>query len=272
VCAALAGEECAYTTAPVSVPVVPGTPVRPVHGYHAARLDAAGADLAGVLGASAVMGDNGDAPRLPAPAEISDVAGVLGATVVWDNGDASRLPAPAETDGEHDAARDVLYQAKEKLDDLGRHLLSSLAKVLGSREQVAALVADLLDEDDQDQDDDDMEPYCTTCGQWAGIFHGHGGGWHHYRGEGTLTSPVELYDAGHEVTVGWTVPAGRSLSPADITIIRQALADAGSLRSYRFRTARDHREDREADRELATVYSGLADRLAGADLSERKNA
>jgi len=36
-CWAEPGEECAFTTAPVSVPVVPGTPLRPVRGYHVAR-------------------------------------------------------------------------------------------------------------------------------------------------------------------------------------------------------------------------------------------
>ena len=44
-CPALAGDECIYSTAPVSMPVVPGTPVRPARGYHAARLDAAGVDV-----------------------------------------------------------------------------------------------------------------------------------------------------------------------------------------------------------------------------------
>lgn len=37
-CWALPGDECVYTTAPVSVPVTRGTPMRPVRGYHVARL------------------------------------------------------------------------------------------------------------------------------------------------------------------------------------------------------------------------------------------
>jgi len=37
---------------------------------------------------------------------------------------------------------------------------------------------------------------CSTCGSTIAIFLGHGDGWHHYRGEGTVASPVELYDAG----------------------------------------------------------------------------
>ncbi len=37
---------------------------------------------------------------------------------------------------------------------------------------------------------------------------------------------MELFDPGHEAAVAWTVPPGRSLSPADIGLIRQALAGA----------------------------------------------
>jgi hypothetical protein len=36
-CWAMPGDECAFTTFPVSVPVTPGTPLRPVRGYHVAR-------------------------------------------------------------------------------------------------------------------------------------------------------------------------------------------------------------------------------------------
>jgi hypothetical protein len=36
-CWALPGDECVYTTAPVSVPVTGGTPMRPMRGYHVAR-------------------------------------------------------------------------------------------------------------------------------------------------------------------------------------------------------------------------------------------
>ena len=56
-CWALPGDECVYTTAPVSVPVTPGTPVRPVRGFHVARFGRAmrrglisGPDLLAVLG------------------------------------------------------------------------------------------------------------------------------------------------------------------------------------------------------------------------------
>ncbi len=55
--------------------------------------------------------------------------------------------------------------------------------------------------------DDDLEAYCKTCSADVGIFYGHGDGWHHYRGEGTAASPVELYGGGHEPVIAWH-PAG----------------------------------------------------------------
>ena len=58
-CPALPGDECIYTTAPVSVPATPGTSVRPVRGYHVARFALAeatdlitAADIAAVLEAA----------------------------------------------------------------------------------------------------------------------------------------------------------------------------------------------------------------------------
>ena len=55
-CWALPGDECVYTTAPVSVPVTKDTPVQPVRGYHVARFGRAmrrglisGQDLVAVL-------------------------------------------------------------------------------------------------------------------------------------------------------------------------------------------------------------------------------
>lgn len=40
-CWAPPGDECIYTTAPMSVPVTRSTPVRPVRGYHVARFSRA---------------------------------------------------------------------------------------------------------------------------------------------------------------------------------------------------------------------------------------
>lgn len=50
---------------------------------------------------------------------------------------------------------------------------------------------------------DDEEPFCFTCGSPVGIFAGQGGGWRHFRGEGTAECPVELFDAGHAPEVAW---------------------------------------------------------------------
>lgn len=54
-----------------------------------------------------------------------------------------------------------------------------------------------------DETRDDGDPYCTVCSGNVAIFHGHGDAWHHYRGEGTAASPVELFDAGHAPAVAW---------------------------------------------------------------------
>lgn len=61
-CGALPGDECVYTTVPACVPVTRNTPVRPVRGYHVARLGRAfrrglisGPDLVAVLQATVVF-------------------------------------------------------------------------------------------------------------------------------------------------------------------------------------------------------------------------
>lgn len=59
------------------------------------------------------------------------------------------------------------------------------------------------DEDEFGHEDDEPDPYCSACGADIGIFHGHGDGWHHYRGNGTAEAPIELYDAGHAPAVAW---------------------------------------------------------------------
>ena len=54
---------------------------------------------------------------------------------------------------------------------------------------------------DQAEDDywRDYDYTCSTCGAQIGMFIGRRG-WHHYRGDGTAASPVEIYNAGHEAT------------------------------------------------------------------------
>jgi hypothetical protein len=87
----------------------------------------------------------------------------------------------------------------------GREWMLRLASVL---EDLLDVLGGPDDEDDEDQADEaDFEPYCYTCGASIGIFIGHGPAWLHYTGEGTSSSPVDLYDAGHAPVVAWT-PAG----------------------------------------------------------------
>jgi hypothetical protein len=49
---------------------------------------------------------------------------------------------------------------------------------------------------DEDDEDGDLNPYCSACGASIGIFIGHGDARLHYTGQGTVASPVELFDAG----------------------------------------------------------------------------
>ena len=95
-CGALPGDECVFTTAPVSVPVTRGTPTRPVRGYHVSRF--AWAQSHGLISA----------------AELAAVTGTAGsftpATVIYDtiqgtamSGD-RRMLGPFETASEALAA------------------------------------------------------------------------------------------------------------------------------------------------------------------------
>jgi hypothetical protein len=69
-CAALPGEECVFTTAPVSLPVTRGTPMRPVRGYHVSRF--AWAESHGLISAAEFAAVTGAAGSLPPAAVIYD--------------------------------------------------------------------------------------------------------------------------------------------------------------------------------------------------------
>jgi len=213
VCCALAGDECVFTTAPVSVPVVPGTSVRPVRGYHAARLDMAGADVAVTLGITAIVWDNGDAPRLPVRSEAAD----------------------------RGAAQDVLFSLKEALDHIGAQVCNLSEALDGPRGAVAELADELLSEPD------DSETYCATCGRWVGIFRNLTG-WHHFIGDPAPGGYRELYDADHDAAVAAVSPFGRTLCPADLQLVRQALVLAAASGT---------------EYEISAGYEALAARVGG---------
>jgi hypothetical protein len=116
--------------------------------------------------------------------------------------------------------------------------------------------------------EDGTEPYCTTCGQWAGMFLGMDG-WHHFRGDPAPGGVRELYDAGHQAVIGWTRPA--VLAPAELSTVLDCLAVAAEYRRYRAsltcQACADHPaelcEDHQADLDAADAYGELAGRIGG---------
>lgn len=73
-----------------------------------------------------------------------------------------------------------------------------------------AMVGRLRERVDEPREDaGDLEPYCLLCSASIGIFIGHGHGWHHYTGQGTVASPVELFDAGHDPAIAWREAGAR---------------------------------------------------------------
>jgi hypothetical protein len=126
--------------------------------------------------------------------------------------------------------------AAEFLDGARKRKVTELPPSLLIREcaELRRALGQVLDvvEEDLAADDDGTEPYCTTCRQWAGMFTGIDG-WRHFRGDPAPGGVRELYDAGHEPVIGWTVPPGRALSPADVATVLDALAVAAEYRRYR---------------------------------------
>jgi hypothetical protein len=108
--------------------------------------------------------------------------------------------------------------------------------------------------------------YCTTCGEWAGIFVGVIG-WHHFRGDPSPGGQRTLYDADHEAVIGWCHSPGLALSPAGHVVVGLALADAVNFRdpSGQCRDCDESPaglwEDHAADLDKADAYLELARQL-----------
>ncbi len=125
------------------------------------------------------------------------------------------------------------------LDTLRAQVACDLDDEYASRRMIAEQVTDRLRvisatfraaaEQAGEDEDQETEPYCATCGEWIGIFHGLDG-WHHFRGDFAPGGQRELYDAGHPAVPAWCVPPGRALSPAQVRAIGQALDDAIAYR------------------------------------------
>jgi hypothetical protein len=77
-------------------------------------------------------------------------------------------------------------------------LRRQLGQVLDAIDQAAEL-EDLADFPAEE------EPYCMTCGEWAGMFLGMDG-WHHFRGDPGAGGVREIFDADHEAVIGWRFP------------------------------------------------------------------
>lgn len=71
-----------------------------------------------------------------------------------------------------------------------------------SHAEALAQLRERVQADSPGAEADEPEPCCGSCGAQIGIFHGRES-WHHFRGAGTVESPVELFDAGHEPTLAW---------------------------------------------------------------------
>jgi hypothetical protein len=82
--------------------------------------------------------------------------------------------------------------------------LTDIINRLAGEEDLPAVLRRLADEDEaEDENLGEPEDYrCATCGATISVFIDHGDGWHHYRGNGTLDAPTELYDADHPAVLG----------------------------------------------------------------------
>jgi hypothetical protein len=242
-CTALAGDECVYTTAAVSVPATRGTAVRPARGYHMTRF--ARAEAGGLI----------TAPDMDVVLEAA--GSFTPGTVVFDNGQSSMRGAaslvlgPFETSSEAILAlrpadgsftgrealfgllKDTLHVAGVELRGWDWTVLRWLADLdVQTVAAVAGWVARSGGQLAPLAETDGIEPYCTECGSWVGMFYD-SQGWHHFRGDPAPGGQRELFDAGHEASPAWCQPPGRFISPAGAVVVGQALEDAERCRRHR---------------------------------------
>ena len=105
-------------------------------------------------------------------------------------------------------------RAREYLAGIRQHKVTTLPPSVLVREcaELRRQLGQVLDAIDQAVELEDLadfppeeEPYCTTCGDWAGMFLGMDG-WHHFRGDPAPGGKRELYEADHEAVIGWRLP------------------------------------------------------------------
>ena len=54
--------------------------------------------------------------------------------------------------------------------------------------------------------DDEPISVCSQCGGLAGIFPDRGLRWLHFRGDGSISGPQQIYEPGHALEVTWISP------------------------------------------------------------------
>jgi hypothetical protein len=148
----------------------------------------------------------------------------------------------------------------------GRQWMLRLASVL---EDLVTALDNPVGASEED-DLDGLEPYCAECGAWIGMFPGMDG-WRHFRGAGTASSPVELFNACHAPVEAWCRPA--VLPPADTAVLGQALDDVQAYRreraeAYCYECAQHPAgacETHVDDLDQADAYAGLGRQLRQED-------
>ncbi|HCU96529.1 MAG TPA: hypothetical protein DHU96_28945 [Actinobacteria bacterium] len=160
--------------------------------------------------------------------------------------------------------------AREYLNGARRRRVTTLPPSILVREcaELRRQLGQVLNAIDDQADDDGTEPYCTTCGQWVGMFRGIDG-WRHFRGDPAPGGQRELYEAGHQPVIGWIAPPARALSPGQVATVLDALDDAAEWREMRATSTcqacadspAELCEDHAADLDRVDAYRALAGQL-----------